>query len=794
MEQLKLGSNSKVNVKWQVLPIDYSHEAEESIRTNFANKYGINRDNVKVSPVFIRKEKNGNIIQYSNDITENIQNPKFQQQLFKKYLDMKNVTDYDFDQILEIDDSVNASVNYEVYEPNKKYSIKWIKWSNFMSYGKDNYFDFTKLSGLVLLTSDPANQGGKTTFCLDLIRFLLFGQVTSRGNFKNEDVFNIYLPEETECIVEGCICINGVDYVIKRTVKRPPLNKRTEKSRVSSDVKWYKFVNNEYIELNDEENCQNGLSVTETNKIIKESIGNYKDFDLMICVDSDNLKSLISLKDTDRGNLITRWIGLAPLEEKESVAKDNYKSVEDKFLSKRYSKEALKEENNSLKNTIEKNNQTIETNKVAIEKTSKKIEEYNQQKEVLLLGKQQIDPSLLRADVHTVEITIENIKANGEKKKIEKENYEKRLNQLKNVDFNKDIYNDLINERRNIEQRLYKSNAQIERFKNLIETTRNSEYCPTCHRKYDNIETKENDIKKAEEEMTAENKNNKVIKQELDNIVKNINSMEQNRVLFEEKEKIELLIEKIGAEMEYLRGKYKENNRLLKDIEKNKVSIENNNKIDISLNNLKETIRVEQGYLDRLKSDNSVKETENKNNSLVIENNTKIIDLIEKEEVIKRNWNLYFEIIGKNGIRKMVLREVLPMINGELKHLLTDVCDFDVEVDILPNNNVIFYKIHDGVRTNLSTGSGFEKTVASLALRSVLGKISSFSKPSFVIFDEILGGVADVNYDNLKTLYDKILPSYQLILEITHLKQIADWHSQTVLITKENNISKIKQI
>ena len=41
------------------------------------------------------------------------------------------------------------------------------------------------------------------------------------------------MPEATEVNVEGCISIDGVDYVIKRTVTRPSLAKRTDKSKVS---------------------------------------------------------------------------------------------------------------------------------------------------------------------------------------------------------------------------------------------------------------------------------------------------------------------------------------------------------------------------------------------------------------------------------------------------------------------------------------------------------------------------------------------------------------------------------
>ena len=166
-KKINIGENGKVNIKWNVLPIDYSHDKEKSIIAKFAKKYGISKDNIRVTPVFIRKNAEGDTVPYENNICENIQDSKFQQQLFKTYLNDKGVKDYDSDQILAIDDQINANINYELYEQHKSYSIKWIKWSNFMSYGKDNFFDFTTLRGLILLTSEPANQGGKTTFCLD---------------------------------------------------------------------------------------------------------------------------------------------------------------------------------------------------------------------------------------------------------------------------------------------------------------------------------------------------------------------------------------------------------------------------------------------------------------------------------------------------------------------------------------------------------------------------------------------------------------------------------------------------
>jgi hypothetical protein len=109
-------------------------------------------------------------------------------------------------------------------------------------------------------------------------------------------------------------------------------------------------------------------------------------------------------------------------------------------------------------------------------------------------------------------------------------------------------------------------------------------------------------------------------------------------------------------------------------------------------------------------------------------------------------------MIGKNGISKLVLSSVIPIINHELGRLLDEVCDFDVELEINDKNEVDFLIIKNDKIKKLKTGSGLETTLASLALRSVLGRISTLPKPNIIVFDEILGKVANINLDQVKIL------------------------------------------
>ena len=793
-KKIDIAQKTKVCLKWRVLPIDYSHEEEANIAVKFANKYGIPKENVTIEPIFIKMASDGKEVELTTEAIHNIQDPAFQQQLFKEFIKERKIENIDFDKIVEIDKQINANINYDLYEKNKKYSIKWMKWSNFMSYGPDNYVDFSNFKGLIHLSSIPANQGGKTTFCLDLLRFLLFGKVTSRENgWTLDKAFNKYIPEATEMIVEGCLVIDSTEYVIKRILSRPALKKRTEKSKVTQKIEYYKVVNGEYIELADAEN-QEGSTNTETNQIIKESLGNERDFDLMICVSSDNLKELISLKDTDRGRLISRWIGLLPLEEKDKLARDTFnKSIYPKLLLNRYNREELGPEIEQLRKENEDFTKKIKESTKQAKISEKKIEKFKETRDSLLQSKQKIDDELLKNDVTTLEYKRDKLVEEGKRKRAERNANAENLKTIGEIDFNENIYNDLISDDKNKSIELNSLRNECCRLQNEIKDLEKGEYCPTCGARLKDVDNSSL-INAKKDELEKKIKTGGTLKKEVEAIDEKITNMNAQRQLFNKKNSLELLIAKNDVDLESLTSSYKEIVRLLKDIEANKAAIKANNEIDIAINNTTVNIKTEEDILRRLNDEITDCQHNIKSNEKTITEYEKIVEQIKAEEQLVRNWKVYVEMVGKNGIGKMLLRNVLPLINGKLKHLLADVCDFDVEIVIDDHNDIAFHIIHDGVVSNLGSGSGFEQTVASLALRTVLSEISSFSKPSFVVFDEILGGVADENYDNVKNLYDKILADYAFVFQITHLKTISDWANQSLIVKKVGNISKIEMV
>jgi DNA repair exonuclease SbcCD ATPase subunit len=788
-----IGKKSKVEIQWNVIPSNYSLEKAETIRAEMAKKYGIPKDNITVTPNFIKLNDNGEVVALSNEVIDNIQDPKFQQNLFLKYFEENGITEYNFDEICKIDNHINSLIDYEIYDASRRYEIKWIKWSNFLSYGENNFFDFTQLSGLVLLNGEPANQSGKSTFAYDLLHFLLFGKTNSGKADVFSDIFNRYSPEATEVKVEGCLTIEGNDYVIKRTLTRPALSKRTEKSKVTHKVEYYRLIDGIEQSLIDDESPENleGTGNVDTNKIIKEAIGNEKDFDLVICANSDNLKSLISLKDTDRGRLLTKWIGLLVIEDKEKIAREKWnKEVSKNLYSYTYNRGTLQKEvedyGAELKVKEEDLNKWVEySNNVA-----NIIATHMSSKEALLLAKQPIDDNLTRIDVTTVETKIQSITDEGKKRAAQKERIEAQLKEIGDVSFNNEIYVGLVNESKKLNSEMAVLRTEIKNLKERNQELRKSEYCPTCGKKLDNVSF---DVTIAANEESIKQKTELGINKSvaLKNVDEEIGKMETQREQFMTKNNLEVQRDKIEVELRRLRLELQEQKRTLADLERNKEIIKKNGEIDAQINVINHNIKIEESNhtqsimtIENLKRDIKTYETEINNRKVVIE-------AIEKEEVLVQSWGLYLQLIGKNGISKMVLRNTLPIINGEMKRLLNDVCDFDVEVVIDDRNDVAFNLIRDNVVTKLSSGSGFEQTAASLALRVVLGNMSTLSRPSFILLDEVLGGVAKENYDNIKKLYDRILKDYSFVFQITHLDDIVDWHDKVVTVKKVNNISSI---
>ena len=262
---------------------------------------------------------------------------------------------------------------------------------------------------------------------------------------------------------------------------------------------------------------------------------------------------------------------------------------------------------------------------------------------------------------------------------------------------------------------------------------------------------------------------------------------------FDEYEKNKLVKEKYEISIESCDLKIGSLNDKIKRWEEIQDKISENQKIDSLL--IKADVRLDELELQRRTISNSILTNEGLIKSLdeKIDNNKKMIVKIKEEEEKEKIFKIYLELYGKNGISKMIMKTMMPLINTELQRLMEDSCYFKMEIKINDKNEVEFMMIDNGtgVEKLMTSGSGYEKTLSSLALRAVLTKICSLPTPNLVVLDEVFGKISPENLDMVYEFFVKIKDYFEKVFVISHTSVVSSWGDHVVKIKKENNLSKV---
>ena len=175
--QLPVLDNPYIQVVWEDNAENFTQERIKSVKAYFQKKYETTNVNV------ITKVQNvADDTQQTVDVSLNIMDKNYQAELIKSYLKSKGQDQY-VDQVMGIDSLVENRIiaNADEVGAFKKWYIKRIEFSNFLSYGENQVLDFTKCDGITVVESDPPNFGGKTVLTVDLLMFLFFNSDSRPG-------------------------------------------------------------------------------------------------------------------------------------------------------------------------------------------------------------------------------------------------------------------------------------------------------------------------------------------------------------------------------------------------------------------------------------------------------------------------------------------------------------------------------------------------------------------------------------------------------------------------------------
>lgn len=776
---IRIPNNAKIKVYWDDLTDNYTREAKGRIRAHFSRKYGIHRKNVNVIFRPIKIDDNGNKIDMCQAGIDNIMDINYQRQLFKEWLDREKKV-VDFDRLLALDDKVNSLLNIEeVSNRHRKWDLKWLVINNFLCFGKNDPVSISKLKGIVTIVSEPANQGGKTTFSMESIRYLFFG--TTSKNERNEEIFNSY-SDSDEVLLRGGIEIEGDEFIVERKLTRRA--KKDEGYNVKGSVEYYQLM------ADGSEKDLKGEESSETLKKIKDTIGSESDFELIISANAKNLEDLIDTKPTERGKLLTRFIGLDPIEQKESKARELYNEFAKKMVSNQYDIIQLDSEIVEHEENLENFDSLLTDLTKILSETKTNIEGLVTEKESLIGRKYNIDEEIIKTNPETIKDDIDGYTNKGMTAKTRTDIINARLVEIGDIVFDEDLYQATTSEDKTVSVAKSKNESEIARLSKLIEDLINGEICPTCNRALDGVDNSEM-IRGNKELIASLVKTIAEQNTRLSEIVIELSGFSVTRKSVNEKNSLELERDRLDVEMDSLRNKIKAKKNILKQYKLNNDAIEMNKKLDMEISYTQTKIQEFEFKHDNLIKTIQTVETDIVTNTKFILDKTEIIEKIKKEDLIEKIFKIYIEMVGKRGISKLVLRSVIPIINAELHRLLDDVCNFTVELYLNDKNDVEFLLIDDGVEKKLRSGSGLEKFASAIALRAVLGRVSYLPKPNFLQFDEIFGPVAAENLDSMRALFDKILEWYDTIMLITHVDIVKDWANHIVTIKKVNHISTI---
>lgn len=606
-----------------------------------------------------------------------------------------------------------------------------------------------------------SNGSGKSSV-FEAIIYALFEE-TSSGD---RDIENRILGQG--CTVVLKFSIDGVSYKIIRQSKKS-----------KSTVVLYR---------NDEDISARNKS--DTNKLIISILGINKAIFLdSIFLSQNAVTNLPSLSPTARkerleiltntDNAINNFKTF--LKEKQTMYESKHvdcqleiNKINGKEESLQQQKDKLQAQINDIKIQIE------ERNKLGnIEDLDKQIQEYN------------VEINNINNQIPELDNQIEMIsKSINELKNEQKVYEEKRVNKDQEVQNQRDKCNDLQKEITRVENVISYNNMDIDRINKEIEEIKNSDTCPTCGRKYDNIneehiqkviEDKNKEIKEFENKNIENNNYIKNLQLELDKeieIGKNLKKEFENlNSLYNDKN------EQVSEQQTNLINTNNQKTQLLNSIQNIQVQIDAINKqkddiLKIEIPNSKQYEDMVQDIDTQLNDLNKLKE--DKNNELN--------ELDNYINAIKH----CIQLVTKD-FRTFLLKNSLSYLNKILKDYSSQL--FSNESDLIyisENDNKLDIMLGNATYESLSGGEKTRVNIALLLAQKSLANMIGNISCNIIILDEILGYCDALAENNVINLITKELESLETIYMISHKEIPIGYDAELIVEKNANGLTHLK--
>jgi len=726
----------------------------------------------------------------------NLRDPAVVARMIKEYFKKADLPERFNDQFEENVNRFWKHVSKIETTSSGRWSVKSLEFDNMFGYGKDNKINFADMDGITGIFGK--NRIGKSSICGTLM-YTMFN-TTDRGSISNLHVIN---SRKGHCKSSAVISKRGKNYKIERqSIKK---ESRSGKLSVSTQLNLFEVDPNGDI-IRDM--C--GEQRRETEKTLREIVGNSDDFLLTSFASQGEMNAFINQKASARKSVLSKFLDLDVFDQLNEAAKQESSAVKqmlrsvperdydltlvetkNKLKVKSDEREALYENLETLRKRVRSLDLNLETRddknivtKQDIRDQEKRVNLLNEKKE--MISKKISDLEIEQADVSEKTSKIQDIKDT-----FPLEDLKSALEEQKNLD----------DTTIKIKHRLDKEKQKLKVLNNQIEVL---DQVP-CGDKFPNCKFIV-DAHKSKKKLRSQNKTIEEIADDLKvtrTQLRKIQEKDLENKLNKYNELIatfgDLTIKKNQLELELVDSK----NTLEKTV--TSVTTEINTldemKVNVSSDDSAEQVSTMRKKLRELKSDESNLEDKiSKTSEEIGLLQARIQKLSEErdeyEKLIEkwRGYELFMQATSKNGLPLEIIRSRLPEINAEIASILQGVTGFTVELesDEGSSDMEIFINYGDSKRI-IECCSGMEKMMSAMAIRVALTNVSELSKSDIFIIDEGFGALDDGNIEACSRFLESLKKWFRCILIISHVDAVKDSVDNVLEIDKDGKDAVIRQ-
>ena len=716
----------------------------------------------------------------NTNIVGNVKDETFQNQLIRDYLERQFLLDNsDLDKIAEINSDINSRIDDSKIAENILWEPKTFEFSNMFSYGEGNKIKFDNAKGIIGIFAP--NASGKSSL-FDAISFCIFDKTSrtfiARNIMNNrKDFFKCKLHFQ----------INDVDYFIERHAK--VVNKG---KNVKVDVNFWKEEDGLVTSLNGEQR-------RDTNSIIQQYLGTYEDFVLTTLSLQGNNALFIDKSQSERKEILSQFIGVDIFDKLFNTALDENR--ENATLIKKFKSDDFTTKLADIDTDLKEKQNEYKLVDIQLNSTKDTEDEYN--KELIKLNGKIVKLDSNLDSIETLQTDLKSLTTKRTTLIESKTGAQTRLQQLEELQVELEELLDEFDEddievgvsklksarelSQKVKHEIEKSNIKLSGLydkKKHLDSHKYNEECDVCMENSATILTSKTEV---EEEIIKHESEVKTHQATLTSLLSEITSLEVYDTKLKELQSVQEKESKVDREISTLINKLStmeteevkldaqvtNQEKLIQEYYKNEESIEHNKQIRAeivgvrtNLDNTKEDIKKLSKKL--LELNGKVSALKNQKETI-----TEKINEVKNLEEQHKLFEYYLNALSKDGVSYELISKALPMIEGEVNNILSQIVEFGMQLE-MDGKNINAYIVYDDQKWSLEMCSGMERFISGLAIRIALINVCNLPRPNFLVIDEGFGTLDNENLTSLYMLFSYLKTQFDFVMIISHIDSMRD--------------------